>query len=137
MTDRNSNGTFKKGAPSPNSKGRGNVKNKATTAIELNKFLGRRTEGWFNKVEELGENTFSPYLIKGIDEDGNPIVEDNKLYDSATSLKCWLALTKAATEVRQEVEKDKQNKRKGSVGSRPEEKKEDAPDMTGHLKAVK
>lgn len=131
--ERNPDGTYKKGGKSPNPKGRGkDVKNKTATLQDLRRWTGRRQEGWLSKIEELGNSTYHPYIVKE-NAKGESEVKPNPLYDPKMSFNCFKELNTTATQLRQEEDKKRQDSKGGKGASNsPSE----APPPTGALSLI-
>jgi len=137
MTDKNK-GQFQKGkSGNPNGRTKG-VRNKRMTNTQVLQYLGKRKQSYFDAIEQLARDSMQPYSKEFDDVTGEKKVVENKMFDPKLSFNCFKELI--GVEIQADIfeYKKSQDKKKGSGGSSPkEDTKEDAPDMSGHLKAVK
>jgi len=138
MTDRTENGQFPKGT-SGNLKGRTRgVRNKRMTNTQVLQYLGKRKQSYFDAIEQLARDSMQPYAEEFDDVTGEKKVVENKMFDPKLSFNCFKELI--GVEIQADIfeYKKSQDKKKVSGGGSPKEgNKEDAPDMSSHLKAVK
>jgi len=137
MTDKNK-GQFQKGkSGNPNGRTKG-VRNKRMTNTQVLQYLGKRKQSYFDAIEQLARDSMQPYSEEFDDVTGEKKVVENKMFDPKLSFNCFKELI--GVEIQADIfeYKKAQDKKKVSGGGSPkEENKEDAPDMSGHLKAVK
>jgi hypothetical protein len=141
MTDkieRNPNGSFKKGANSPNPKGRGKgIRNKKMTTSQVADFIGKRQQSYFQAIEDLGYNSKELYVEEFNSKTGEMETVENKMLNPDLSLKCFKELISVGIQAEIFEHKKLQDKKKGGKGSGKDEPKEEEPDMSGVLKAIK